>query len=65
LYGYKEPITISKIKQLFIFRSENPIPGISLDMAARDEQPRGEHHEERQGGGIYSAINQGNPGFEN
>jgi hypothetical protein len=35
---YKGPITRSKSKQLFILRSENHIPGISLDMAERNEQ---------------------------
>jgi hypothetical protein len=42
-----------------------PIPRISPDMAARDEQPQDEHHEERQGGGRYVARNQGIPRFEN
>jgi hypothetical protein len=62
---YKGDITRSKRKQLFIFRSENHIPGISPDMVARDEQPRGEDREERQGGGRDVARNQGNTGFEN
>jgi hypothetical protein len=34
-------------------------------MAARDEQPRIEHHEERQGGERDVARNQGIPGFGN
>ena len=34
-------------------------------MEKRNEQPRDEHHEERQGGGRDGAGNQGNLGFEN
>jgi hypothetical protein len=63
LDDYKGPITIIKSKKLFILRSENPIPEISLDMAEINEQPRDNHHEERQGGGRDAARNQGNLGF--
>jgi hypothetical protein len=62
---YKGPITRSKIKQLFVLRSENHIHGISLDMAERNEQLREETHEERQGGGRDVARNQENLRFEN
>jgi hypothetical protein len=47
---YKGPITRSKRKQLFILKSENNIPGISLNMEERNEKPQGDHHEKRQGG---------------
>jgi hypothetical protein len=62
---YKGPITRSKSKQLFILRSEKHIPGTSPDMAEINEQPRDEHHEDRQGGGIYVARNQETLRFEN
>jgi hypothetical protein len=62
---YKGPITRSKRKQIFILRSENNIPRISLDMTERNEQPRDVHHEERQGGGRDAARNQENLRFEN
>jgi hypothetical protein len=57
---YKGPITRSKRKKLCILRSENHIPGTSPDMAERNEQPREEPHEERQGGGRGVARNQEN-----
>jgi hypothetical protein len=62
---YKGPITKSKSKQLSVLRSEKSTLEVSSDMVARDEQPRDEHHEERQGGERYSARNQGIPGFRN
>jgi hypothetical protein len=65
LEKYKGPITRSKIKQLFVLRSEKSISGIYLDMAERNKQPRDKHHEERQGGGRDAARNEGNPRFEN
>jgi hypothetical protein len=62
---YKGPNTRSKRKKFFSSGSEKPIPGISLDMVAIDEQPRDENHEERQGGGRDVARNKRIPGFEN
>jgi hypothetical protein len=62
---YKGPITRSKSKQLFVLRSEKFDPETSSKMAARDEQPRNEHHEERQGGERDVTRNQGIPGFGN
>jgi hypothetical protein len=65
LEEYKGPITRRKIKKLFILRSENHVPGISPDMEERNEQPRDNLREERQGGGRDAKRNQGNPRFEN
>jgi hypothetical protein len=62
---YKGPIIRSKSKQFSIVRIEKHIPRISLDMADRNEQPRDEHHEERQGGERYAARNQENLRFKN
>jgi len=62
---YEGPITRSKFKQLCIPRSGSHVLGTLADIDERNEQPRDEHHEERQGGGRDVARNQGNPVFEN
>jgi hypothetical protein len=62
---HKGPITRSKSKQIYVLRSEKYSPEVSSNMVVRDEHPRDEHHEERQGGGRDVVRNQGIPGFGN
>jgi len=59
---YKGPITRSKRKKLCLIESGKHIPEIFSEMVGRNEQPgeepRGEPHEERQGGGGCGGRNQ-------